>query len=145
MADGSEHPLCRRAAGAVEDVEQVRRQALVHHKAAGRADMHAVALQPIVDGAVALVDRGTDPGLAVAWMFDHVMKQLKAIDARFVALEARRSAAHGRDVVGILDASINGAGHLVIEFSDGSRKDVGLVVGAAAEPAPMGVVPMGVV
>jgi len=57
------HRHARRAAGAVEDVEQVRRQALVHRKAAGRADMHAVALQPIVDGAVALVDRGTDPGL----------------------------------------------------------------------------------
>jgi len=57
------HRRARRAAGAVEDVEQVRRQALVHRKAAGRADMHAVALQPIVDGAVALVDRGTEPGL----------------------------------------------------------------------------------
>src|SRR5215472_608138 len=70
--EGEQHPHLlgeeayrhiRCATGAVKDVEETRGQALVQGKAAGRADRHAVALQAIVDGAVALVDRGADPGL----------------------------------------------------------------------------------
>jgi hypothetical protein len=34
----------------------------VQGEAAGRADMHPIPLQPIVDAAVALVDGGADPG-----------------------------------------------------------------------------------
>ena len=53
----------RLAAGAVEQVEEMRRQAGAERAAAGRIDVHAVALQPIGGRAVALVDRGADAGL----------------------------------------------------------------------------------
>jgi hypothetical protein len=78
------------------------------------------------------------PFAAVEQLFEFVFKHLKANDARFAALEARRGAAHGRDgadAVGIVNASINGVGHLVIEFSDGVLRDVGRVVGSDAPPA----------
>jgi hypothetical protein len=80
-----------------------------------------------------------DPWTAVAQMFKFVFDRFKADDARFAALEARRNAAHGRDGadgVGIINASINDVGHLVLEFSDGVLRDVGRVVGRDAPPAP---------
>jgi hypothetical protein len=80
-----------------------------------------------------------DPWTAAAQLFEFIFKRLKADDARFAALEARRAAAHGRDgaaAVGIINASINGVGHLIIEFSDGVLRDVGRVVGRDAPPAP---------
>jgi hypothetical protein len=80
-----------------------------------------------------------DPWTAVARMFEFIFKRFEADDARFAALEARRGAAHGRDgadAVGIVNASINDVGHLVLEFSDGVLRDVGRVVGRDAPPAP---------
>jgi hypothetical protein len=77
-----------------------------------------------------------DPWTAVARMFEFIFKRFEADDARFAALEARRGAAHGRDGVGIVDASIDHTGSLVLEFSDGSQKNVGVVVGRDAPPAP---------
>ena len=77
-----------------------------------------------------------DPWTAVARMFQFIFKRFEADDARFAALEARRGAAHGRDGVGIVDASIDHTGSLVLEFSDGSQKNVGVVVGRDAPPAP---------
>src|SRR6202008_3872995 len=61
---GQETPRAARlAASAVEDVEQLRRQAGVERAAAGRIDVHAIALHPIGEGAVALVDRDAHAGL----------------------------------------------------------------------------------
>jgi hypothetical protein len=80
-----------------------------------------------------------DPWTSVYRMFKSIFARFDADDARFAALEARRAAAHGRDgadAVGIVNASINGVGHLVIQFSDGVVKDVGQVVGRDAPPAP---------
>jgi hypothetical protein len=51
------------AARACECVEQPRRQALVQGAAARRADVHAIALQPIGHGPLALIDRAADAGL----------------------------------------------------------------------------------
>jgi hypothetical protein len=77
-----------------------------------------------------------DPWTAVAQLFKFVFKRFEADDARFAAIEARRGAAHGRDGVGIVDASIDHDGNLILQFSDGSQKNVGLVVGRDAPPAP---------
>jgi hypothetical protein len=77
-----------------------------------------------------------DPWTAVAKMFKFIFKRFDADNARFAALEERRAAANGRDGVGITDARIDGAGHLVIEFSDGIVRDLGRVVGRDAPPAP---------
>ena len=63
------------SASAVEDLEQMRRQALVQGAAAGRADMHPIALQAIGQGAVAFIDRGADPGALQA------LRQGEAADA----------------------------------------------------------------
>jgi hypothetical protein len=73
---------------------------------------------------------------AALCLFRNIYKHLCVIDSRFIPLEARRAAAHGRDGVGILDASIDAAGCLILEFSDGSQKNVGCVVGRDAPPAP---------
>jgi hypothetical protein len=81
-------------------------------------------------------DENGDPWDAAAWMFDHVLKRLDAIEVRFIPLEERRAAARGKDGVGILGASINESGHLLLEFSDGVLMDVGRVVGRDAPPAP---------
>jgi len=40
----------------------MRRQALMQGEGAGWADVHAVPLQTVGQGAIALVDRSTDPG-----------------------------------------------------------------------------------
>src|SRR5271167_3453464 len=55
---------CRgwRTAGAVEYLEQMRRQALMQSEAAGWADVYAVALQAVGWGTIALVDGSADPG-----------------------------------------------------------------------------------
>ena len=58
--ESNRHVGC--CASAVEDVEQMRRQAFMQREAAGRTDVHPVALQAIGQRAVALVDRGADPG-----------------------------------------------------------------------------------
>jgi hypothetical protein len=80
-----------------------------------------------------------DPWVSVLRLFDVIFERLDADNSRFTALEARRAAAHGRDgadAVGIISASINNVGHLVLEFSDGVLRDVGRVVGSDAPPAP---------
>ena len=51
-----------RSAGAVKDLEEMRRQAFMQSAAAGRTDMHPVALQAVGQGAVTLVDCSADPG-----------------------------------------------------------------------------------
>jgi len=48
------------AAGARKGVEQMRRQAFMQRGTARRIDVHAVALDAICAGAVALIDRDTD-------------------------------------------------------------------------------------
>ena len=80
-----------------------------------------------------------DPWVAALRLFNDIFQRLDADDARFTALEARRAAAHGHDgadAIGIVNASINDVGHLVLEFSDGVLRDVGRVVGRDAPPAP---------
>jgi hypothetical protein len=76
-----------------------------------------------------------DPWTAALRLFNLIFKRLDADEARFTALEARRAAAHGRDGIGIVDASIDPGGNLILQFSDGSKKNVGIVVGRDAPPA----------
>ena len=60
---GNETDAFRRlAASARERFEQRRWQAFVQREAAGRIDMHAIALHPIGAGAVAFIDGGADAG-----------------------------------------------------------------------------------
>src|SRR5438128_2213354 len=59
--DEEAHRHVGRAAAAVEDLEQMRRQALMQGEAAGWADVHPVALQAVAKGAITLVNRRTDP------------------------------------------------------------------------------------
>jgi hypothetical protein len=77
-----------------------------------------------------------DPWSAVERLFGFVFERLDADDKRFASLEARRASAHGRDGVGIIDARIDDGGSLILEFSDGTQKNVGRVVGRDAPPAP---------
>jgi len=55
------HCRGRRPAGPVEDLEQMRRQALIQGEAAGWADAHSVALQAVGRGSITLVDSRGDP------------------------------------------------------------------------------------
>ena len=63
------------AAGALEGIEQVWRQAFVQGAAAGRIDVHAIALQATRGRAVALVERDADAG------FLQALRQGEAADA----------------------------------------------------------------
>jgi hypothetical protein len=73
-----------------------------------------------------------DPWAVVEELFNAIFAQLDAGAARFNALEA---AAHGRDGIGIVDATIDDRGSLILKLSDGSQRNVGLVVGRPP-PAP---------
>jgi hypothetical protein len=76
------HPLGQKpnatagpAAGAIEQAEQMRRQAGMQGAAAGRVDVHPIALHPIGRRVVTLVDRDTDAGL------DQPLRQREPADA----------------------------------------------------------------
>jgi hypothetical protein len=71
----------------------------------------------------------TDPWTAVAHMFAFIMERFAGYDTRFAALEARPTG------LGILDAHIDQTGSFILKFTDGSQKNVGLVVGRDAPPA----------
>ena len=60
------HGMRGLAASAVEGVEQMRRQTGVQRAAAGWIDVHAIALQAIGEGTVALVDGDAHAGLLEA-------------------------------------------------------------------------------
>src|SRR5215469_7147897 len=63
------------AAGPREDIEQIRRQTFVQRAAAGRLDMHAIALDAIGAGAVALIDGDADD------VFLEALRQREPADA----------------------------------------------------------------
>ncbi len=67
--------LVRFAAGAIEDVEEVRREAGMERAAAGRIDMHPIALQAVRQRAIALVGRDADASLL------EPMRKTEAADA----------------------------------------------------------------
>ena len=72
--------------------------------------------------------------------YDQVLQAVKLLFdrafARIAALEERRAAANGRDGVGITDVTVDGAGELIVVFSDGFVKNCGRVRGADAPAAP---------
>jgi hypothetical protein len=74
-----------------------------------------------------------DPFVIAARLFNNLF-------ARVVQLEANRSGLHGRDGRdgdpgrGISNAAIDGAGHLVLTYSDGTQQDVGKVTADAVPP-----------
>src|SRR5215469_13916560 len=66
---------------------------------------------------------------AIKVLFDRV-------HVRLDKLEQRRNARRGVDGIGIQDVVVDGAGDLIVTFSDGYVKNCGRVRGADAPPAP---------
>jgi ATP-dependent protease ClpP protease subunit len=84
-------------------------------------------------------DRGAEDDGGDGDAFEAIAKLIIDLQNRVATLEERRAASAGRDGadgIGIVDARIDGAGHLQIEFSDGVVKDIGRVTGRDAPPAP---------